>query len=58
MKNKNHSYVYIPADKLTELITGCCPPVHNPLCPGNYEHDIDEDCAACWKSWLMDGEQS
>lgn len=55
---KNNSYVCIPADKLTELITGYCPPVHNPLCPGNYEHGIDEDCVECWKSWLMDGEQS
>lgn len=54
---KNNSYVYIPVDKLTDLIVASCPLVHNVACPGKRERGIDDYCVDCWKRWLMDGEQ-
>lgn len=54
----NNSYVYIPADKLAEIIKQCCPPN---LLSGHVEcierdECIDPDCLKCWKDWLKDGE--
>ena len=51
----NHSYVYIPADKLAEIMRESCPPGMRPdhnKCP------IGEvnGCHKCWLSWLKDGE--
>lgn len=51
----NHSYVYIPADKLAAIIEESCPP------PIVYNRDYGcfgkgEDCLKCWKDWLKDGE--
>ena len=50
----NNSYVYIPADKLVEIIKHCCPPIGNTRyngCSG-----AAGDCLKCWKEWLKDGE--
>lgn len=50
----NHSYVYIPTDKLVAIIKGSCPPVtvpENTCCFG-----FEGDCVTCWKAWLKDGE--
>lgn len=50
----NHSYVFIPADKLAALIETSCPPgmCGVPEC-GCY---TGEDCPQCWASWFKDGE--
>lgn len=50
----NHSYVYIPADKLVELIKTSCPP--DPICGLFRRCHTRKDCLNCWKSWLKDGE--
>lgn len=55
---KNNSYVCVPTDKLIELITDYCPPVHNSACPGRYEYGTGKECVKCWCAWLKDGEQS
>lgn len=52
----NNSYVYIPANKLIDLMNYYCPPCHDLLCKGRWAHGISEDCVKCWKSWLKDGE--
>lgn len=54
----NNSYVYIPFDKLVEMIEHCCPPNN---CVYNCERLAYDDfdccsCINCWKSWLKDGE--
>lgn len=54
----NHSYVYIPADKLVAIIKRCCPPSVSTLhsdCLAR-EDCFDVDCLECWKSWFKDGE--
>ena len=51
---KNHSYVYIPTDKLVSLIKESCPPIgfnRNDGCFG-----VGKDCKECWLSWLKDGD--
>lgn len=48
----NHSYVYIPADKLVELIKTKCPPSEHTVL-SDCDH---KDCVNCWKTWLKDGE--
>ena len=54
----NHSYVYIPTDKLVKIIEYCCPPN---MSVDHCERLVYEDCDGraclnCWKSWLKDGE--
>ena len=49
----NNSYVYIPADKLVEIIKHCCPPSKS---DSHTSHLARKDCLECWKSWLKDGE--
>ena len=49
----NNSYVYIPADKLVELIKTACPPNTSTV---RSRCLTDEDCLKCWKDWLEDGE--
>lgn len=44
----NNSYVYIPANKLVEIIEHC-----ERL---EYEDCDGRSCIDCWKSWLKDGE--
>jgi hypothetical protein len=54
----NPSYVYIPTDKLVEIIEHCCPPcVTVDHCSRLAYEDCDgRSCLECWKSWLTDGE--
>ena len=54
----DHSYVYIPTDKLVEIIEHCCPPNTS---VDHFERLAYEDCDGracleCWKAWLKDGE--
>ena len=48
----NHSYVFIPADKLVELVKTACPPRAR-----NMLRDCltDTECANCWYEWLKEG---
>ena len=51
---KNHSYVYIPTDKLVALIKESCPPIgfnRNDGCFG-----AGEECKECWLLWLKGGD--
>jgi hypothetical protein len=50
---KNHSYVYIPTDKLVTIIEQLCPPIFGDVVG---EQCADEDCKKCWLSWLKDGD--
>lgn len=54
----NPSYVYIPADKLVEIIEHCCPPETSvDQCIRLAYEDCDgRTCLECWKSWLKVGE--
>lgn len=54
----NPSYVYIPTDKLAEIIEHCCPPgVTVDHCSRLAYEDCDgRYCLECWKDWLKDGE--
>lgn len=60
----NHSYVYIPASKLVELIKRSCPPgmspANNDVCLDAIIHSDTgvpaKNCAKCWRDWLKDGE--
>lgn len=51
---KNHSYVYIPVDKLVAIIKESCPPIG--FTSENGCFGAGEDCKKCWLSWLKDGE--
>ena len=53
----NPSYVYIPADKLVEIIEHCCPPETSvDQCIRLAYEDCDgRTCLECWKGWLKDG---
>lgn len=52
---KNNSYVYIPVDKLEEIMRESCPPDmypdHNKCLIGEVK-----GCRKCWLSWLKDGD--
>lgn len=52
---KNKSYVYIPADKLAEVIMTKCPPNMYPTDDTCMERDAN-GCLNCWRSWLKDGD--
>lgn len=54
----NPSYVYIPTDKLVEIIEHCCPPGTSvDQCIRLAYEDCDgRTCLECWKSWLKVGE--
>ena len=53
----NHSYVYIPVDKLVEIMQESCPPGmysgHNKCLIGEVK-----GCRKCWLSWLKDGDSN
>ena len=48
----NHSYVYIPTDKLAAIIEESCPPIGYTRDNGCF--GAAEDCIKCWKDWLKD----
>ena len=54
----NKSYVYIPADKLVEIIKHCCPPSTSDSHTSHLAREdcFDVDCIDCWTEWLKDGE--
>lgn len=49
----NHSYVYIPTDKLVELIKTTCPPGARTMLRDCL---TDKECANCWREWFKEGE--
>lgn len=54
---KNNSYVYIPVDKLAEVIMTKCPPNMYPTDDTCKERDAN-GCIKCWHSWLKGGDSN
>lgn len=54
---KNNSFVYIPVDKLAELIQTKCPPNMYPTDDTCKERDAN-GCIKCWHSWLKGGDSN
>ena len=50
----NHSYIYIPTNKLVQIMQESCPPIGYTRENGCF--GAAEDCLECWKSWFKDGE--
>lgn len=54
----NNSYVYIPVDKLSELIKTTCPPCARTICRDCLADEERIKCVNCWREWLMDGDSN